>query len=113
MTLSPEDRFNLEVLKLLARLAWADQSLSEQECHVIRGLGRSWAVPEGELHTLMERLTAGGGSLPEPDLEVLRTRPDDVLEAARALSLADGKLAAGEKSLIESIRARLGSAPRG
>ena len=46
--------------------------------------------------------------MPEPDLEVLRTRPDDVLEAARALSVSDGKLAEGEKTMLERITARLG-----
>ncbi len=112
MTLSAEDRFNIEVIKLLLQLAWADQEVSERERLVIQGLGRSWSVPEHALHTLMEQLQAGG-ALPEPDLSVLRTRPDDVLEAARALSTADGRIAEREKSLLETIGARLGEPSRG
>jgi hypothetical protein len=111
MTLSTEDRFNIEVIKLLLQVAWVDRELTQAERLVILGLGRSWNVPEGELHTLMDKLKAGG-TMPEPDLEVLRTRPDDVLEATRALCVSDGKLAEGEKALIERIAARLsGSTP--
>ncbi|HLM45284.1 MAG TPA: hypothetical protein VK458_15540, partial [Myxococcaceae bacterium] len=58
------------------------------------------------LHTLLDRLKAGG-ALPEPDLSVLRSRPDDVLEAARALCVSDGKLAEGEKALLERITTML------
>lgn len=108
MALSTEDRFNIEVIKLLLQLAWADRELSQTERMLIMGLGRSWSVPEGELHTLLDLLKAGG-AMPEPDLEVLRTRPDDVLEAARALCLSDGQLAQDEKALLERITARLGA----
>ncbi len=110
MTLSTEDRFNIEVIKLLLQLAWVDRDVTHAERLVIRGLGRSWSVPETELNSLMESLKAGG-ALPEPDLEVLRTRPDDVLEAARALCVSDGKLAEGEKALLERITARLRNTP--
>ncbi len=110
MPLSTEDRFNIEVIKLLLQVAWVDRQLTQAERLVIMGLGRSWSVPEGELHTLLDRLNAGG-TLPEPDLAVLRTRPDDVLEAARALCVSDGQLAQGEKALLERITAML-AAPK-
>ena len=106
MPLSTEDRFNIEVIKLLLQVAWVDRELTQSERLVIMGLGRSWNVPEGELHTLLDRLKAGG-ALPEPDLSVLRSRPDDVLEAARALCVSDGKLAEGEKALLERITTML------
>ena len=107
MTFSAEDCFNIELLKLLLQMAWADRDLAPAERQFILGLGRSWSVPEGALHKLMGLLEEGA-PLPEPDLEVLRTRPDDVMEAVRALSVADGKLAAGEKGLLDRIIARLG-----
>ena len=108
MTLSTEDRFNIEVIKLLLQVAWVDRELTQAERLVIKGLGRSWNVPEAELTGLMDRLKAGG-DMPEPDLEVLRTRPDDVLEAARALCVSDGALAQGEKALLERITTMLGT----
>ena len=108
MTLSTEDRFNIEVIKLLLQVAWVDRELSQAERLVIMGLSRSWNVPEAELTTLLNVLRAGG-AMPEPDLEVLRTRPDDVLEAARALCVSDGQLAQGEKALLERITGMLGT----
>ncbi|AKJ07520.1 tellurite resistance protein TerB [Archangium gephyra] len=110
MTLSAEDRFNIEVIKLLLQVAWVDREITKAERMVVLGLGRSWNVPEAELHSLMDRLDIGG-TMPEPDLEVLRTRPDEVLEAARALCVSDGKLAEGEKTMLERITSRLGVTP--
>jgi tellurite resistance protein len=107
MSLSAEDRFNIEVIKLLLQVAWSDRQLTHSEQLVIFGLGRSWTVPEHELQSLLEKLKAGS-PLPEPDIEVLRTRPDDVLEAARALAASDGTFAQAEKDLIERIKSRLG-----
>jgi tellurite resistance protein len=107
MTPSTEDRFNIEVIKLLLQIAWSDRQLSHSEQLVIFGLGRSWSVPEKELQALLEKLKTGS-SLPEPDIEVLRTRPDDVLEAARALAVSDGSFAASEKELIDRIKSKLG-----
>ena len=112
MPLSTEDRFNIEVIKLLLQVAWVDREITTAERMVVLGLGRSWSVPEGELHALMDRFKAGG-TMPEPDLEVLRTRPDDVLEAARAMCVSDGKLAEGEKAMLERISAKLGVTPQG
>jgi uncharacterized tellurite resistance protein B-like protein len=107
MTLSTEDRFNTEVIKLLLQVAWSDRQLTHSEQLVVFGLGRSWNVPEKELQSLLEKLKAGG-SLPEPDIEVLRTRPDEVMEAVRALAVSDGQFADTEKDMIERIKARLG-----
>ena len=106
-TISAEDRFNTEVIKLLLQVAWSDRQLTHSEQLVVFGLGRSWSVPERELQALLEKLKAGG-PLPEPDIEVLRTRPDDVMEAVRALAVSDGKFADSEKDMIERIKAKLG-----
>ncbi|MFN7131343.1 MAG: TerB family tellurite resistance protein, partial [Myxococcales bacterium] len=65
------DRFNIEVLKLLLKLAWQDGELAEREQLAIFALGRSWTVPEAELTTLREQLKSGT-ALPEPDLETLK-----------------------------------------
>lgn len=108
MTISTEDHFNTEVIKLLLQIAWSDRKLTHAEHLVIFGLGRSWNVPELELQSLLEKLKAGG-PLPEPDLAALRTRPDDVMDAARALAISDGKFADSEKELIERIKAMLGT----
>lgn len=103
---SPDDRFNMEVLKLLAQLAWGDNMLARAEADAIYGLGRSWLVPEEELQELRERLMEGKRLFP-PDLGLLRSRPEAVLEAARALAVTDGRLDAEEQELLDQVRAYL------
>ncbi len=99
--------FDTEVVKLLLQVAWADDTVEPAEREMIFGLGRSWLVPEAELKVLMERLEQGK-PLPQPNLALLKTRPDDVLEAARALAATDGSMAAAEKEMIAQISELLG-----
>jgi hypothetical protein len=109
MPTSAEDRFNIEVIKLLLQVAWSDDQVDPKEAQMIIGLGRSWEVPELELAALQKRLEAGD-PLPVPDLGLLRSRPDDVLEAARGLVAVDGKVGDEEKEMIEQIKEMLGAA---
>ena len=101
-------KFDNEVVKLLLQVAWADDEVDERETQMILGLGRSWGVPEPELKVLMDRL-AQGLPLPQPNLALLRTRPDDVLEAARGLVLTDGKVAEEESAMLVQIAELLGA----
>ena len=107
MALSTEDRFNLEVLKLLLQVAWADGEVEEREAMMILGLGRSWSVPEPELKELRARLEKGD-PLPQPDMALLKSRADETIEAVRAMVFADGKLERDEDELIEEISSMLG-----
>ena len=81
---SRDDRFNLEVVKLLLKVAWVDREVDE----------------------LLRRVDAGQ-PLPEPDLATLRQRADDVMTAARALVLSDGKIKAEESALLKQLAATL------
>ena len=107
-TVTEEDRFGLEVLKLLAQLAWVDGQVEQRERLVVQGLGRSWSVPEKDLQALLDALQAGRP--PEPDLALLRPRAEEVLEAARALVAAEGREATEEKRLLEDLKQKLGAA---
>lgn len=106
MTLSNEDVFNLEVLKLLLNVAWVDGDVEQHEANMLLGLGRSWSVPEAALQKLMEGIKAGKRPA-EPDYALLRQRPDDALQAARALVLADGKVLPEETQLLKRVQAVL------
>ena len=106
MALSEEDRFNLEVLKLLLNVAWVDGAVEQHEANMLMGLGRSWSVPEAALQKLMECIAAAKRP-GEPDYELLKTRPDDVLMAARALVLADGKVMPEESALLKRVKEAL------
>src|SRR5262245_4059707 len=103
---SSDERFNLEVVKLLLKVAWADHEVDAREKQLILGVARSWSVPEPELKQLMARLEQGQ-PLPEPDVEVLKKRADDVMTAARALVLTDGKVKLEESTLLEQLAATL------
>ncbi len=107
MSPSDADRFNLEVLRLLLQLAWGDGRVEPAEAQMILGLGRSWSVPEPELAELSRQLEAGARLLP-PNLALLRTRKDDVLEAARALTRTDGHLGTEEEELLAQVEELLG-----
>jgi tellurite resistance protein len=103
---SHDDRFNLEVVKLMLKVAWADGQVAPRERQVIMGAARSWHVAEPELKQLMARLDQGD-PLPEPDVAVLKPRADDVMTAVRALVASDGKVAQEETALLEKIAAML------
>ncbi len=100
---SEDERFNVELLKLLVQVAWGDGRLDDRERHAVEGLGRSWLVPEPELQTLLEQLKAGRG-LPAPNLGLLREQPDAAMEAVRALVAVDSRLADSEQTLIQEIK---------
>lgn len=107
MALSAEDTFNLEVLKLLLTVAWVDGTVDPHEAQMVRGLGRSWGVPEMSLRALMDDLKAGKKP-GEPDWALLKTRRDDALTAARALVLSDGTVQPEESALLQRVVALLG-----
>lgn len=106
MALSTDDRFNLEVLKLLLHVAWVDGAVDQAEANMLLGLGRSWSVPEVALQKLLEAVKAGRRPA-EPDWELLRSRSDETLQAARALVLADGRVQKEEIALLKNVQAAL------
>lgn len=106
MALSHDDRFNLEVLKLLLHVAWVDGAVDQTEANMLLGLGRSWTVPEVALQKLMEAVKAGKRPS-DPDWELLRSRSDEALQAARGLVLVDGKVQKEEIALLKNVQAAL------
>lgn len=106
MALSDDDRFNLEVLKLLLNVAWVDGAVDQTEARMLLGLGRSWSVPEAALDKLLEGIAAGRKP-GAPDYALLRQHPDQALEAARALVLVDGRVMPEESTLLKQVQATL------
>jgi uncharacterized tellurite resistance protein B-like protein len=102
-TVSTEDGFNIEVLKLLLQLAWSDDTIALEEVNLILGAAHTWGVPEKEV-TELRRYLEEYESVPAPDMALLRSRPDDVLEAARALIASDGRVHASEQEMLEELR---------
>ena len=88
--------------------ALVDGAVDQHESQLILSLGRSWTVPEGALHALLEDVKEGKKPA-EPDWALLKTRADDAVMAARTLVLADGKVKPDESALLKKIVATLAS----
>ena len=101
--LTTEDRFNIEVLKLMLQMAWSDGKLDAQEAGVILGAARSWGVPESEVAALRRAMESQNAPL-APDLSLLRGRSDEALEAVRAVIASDGRLEAAEQEMLQELR---------
>ena len=92
--------FQIELLKLMARMAAVDGEVAPAEVETIIRAGRRAGVDDLLLETLRATLESGDGGAP-PDLEVLRAHPDEVRRLAREVVAADGILADAE---IEALR---------
>lgn len=80
--------------------------MEQHEANKLLGPGRSWSVPGPALEKLMEVITAGERPA-GPDSTLLRQRPDDALQAAHALVLADGQVRPEETEPLKRVRAVL------
>lgn len=107
---SPADdsRFHLELLKLLAQVAWGDGVLETTELRSFERLARRWNLEGEALSPLMEALAAGKG-LPPPDLALLRSRRAEVLTSAINFANTDGNTSASEAELVQEIEQLLGA----
>lgn len=105
--ITPEDRFRIELLKLLLHVAWSDEEIDPREAHALIGAARQWKLPQEELERL-ERCIDQGEPMPPPNLGLLRQRPDDVLATVRTLIALDTNVHLSEKEMISQIRELLG-----
>ena len=106
----PDDRFHIELLKLLLHVAWSDDELSPEEIRALLAAAQRWSVPLAELQRL-ERGLASGEPLPAPNMGLLRARPQEVLDAARALIESDAQVLFAEEEMFAQIRELLGLPP--
>lgn len=104
---STDPVFNAEALKLLLQVAWADDVLEPQERDFVAKLGPAWKVPEVVMTVLLDHLDRGK-PLPQPNLTLLRTKPDVVIAAAEALIAADGVIDGVEMDFMDQVRQLLG-----
>lgn len=104
---STDPVFNAEALKLLLQVAWADDQLDPKERAFVAGLGPAWRVPEPVMQVLLEHLDRGK-PLPQPNVALLRTKPDAVIAAAEALIAADGVIDGEEMNFVDQVRELLG-----
>lgn len=101
--LTAEDYFNIEVLKLMLQLAWADGRVDPKEAGVILGAARSWGVPETEVSAL-KRAMENQSAVSAPDLALLQGRSEEALMAVRAVIASDGRLDPAEEQMLKELR---------
>lgn len=99
--------FHLEVLKLLVHVAWADGAVDEGEVGVVEELGRSWRVPDAALIDIAGRMRRGEPR-PPPNMQLLKSHPEEVMAAVRTVVLSDGKLDLEELDVLGTIADMLG-----
>lgn len=104
---SDDNAFHLEVLKLLVHIAWADGAIDQVEVAAVEELGRGWNVPPAALSDIAERMRKGQPR-PPPNMQLLKARPDDVMEAVRKVVLSDGKLDLEELDVLGTVAEMLG-----
>jgi len=104
---SPIAEVNVETLKLILQVAWADDTLDPKEREAVAQLGPQWGVPEETMALLLKHLDMGK-PLPQPNLKLLRQHRDVVLAAAEWFIGVDGVIEESEKDFIATVSELLG-----
>lgn len=99
---------NVETMKLLLQVAWANDTLDASERAAIVELGPKWGVPPATLELLLKHLDMGK-PLPQPNLALLRQHRDVVISAAEWFVGVDGVIDETEKDFLSTVRELLGA----
>lgn len=104
---SPIPEVNVETLKLLLQVAWANDTLAPAERATIAVLGPQWGVADETMGFLLKHLDLGK-PLPQPNLGLLRQHRDVVIAAAEWFVSVDGVIDDEEKDFLVTVRELLG-----
>lgn len=99
-------RTELETLKLLLQIAWADHQIDAPEADRIVARARALGFLEVELETFASYLT-GEAPLPPPDLGLLRLHREQTLDTVHAFLREGGVVCADEQQLLDEVAALL------
>ena len=104
---SPSVEVNVETLKLLLQVAWADDTLDPKEREAVVKVGPAWGVPQDTMDLLLKHLDLGK-PLPQPNLKLLREHRAVVLAAAEWFVGVDGVIDETEKEFLVTVGELLG-----
>ena len=107
MTVPTDPRFQVEVLRLLVQVAFANDEITKAESEAILGKARARGVPATEVQCLADAL-AGKAPPPAPDLGVLRLHREEVMTLAREFAALDEGGDADEGQLMSVLEELLG-----
>ena len=107
MTVPADPRFQVEVLRLLVQVAFANDVITPAESAAILGQARARGVPATEVESL-EAALAGTAPPRAPDLGMLRLYREDVIRLARELASLDEGGDEAEGQLVALLEELLG-----
>lgn len=98
-----QERLNLEIVKLLMQVAWADSELADEEVAHIAEVARSGGLGDKAV-AAVESLLRGDSKLPPPDLGFLRKHADVALAAAERMVRSEDGASDDDAAIVEQIR---------
>jgi uncharacterized tellurite resistance protein B-like protein len=101
-----DPRLEMELIKLLMQVAWADGSVGEQEAVRVFDHARRMQLQPRALDLLWECLQ-GKRKLPAPDLGLLRQHAEVACDLAEELVHADGEVTEEEVEVLAQIESML------
>jgi hypothetical protein len=96
------DVFEVEVIKLLLQVAWADEAISSEEATRLLERALEMGLSEAHLAELGTYLR-GEAPLPAPNLGLLKPRRQDVMREIRKLIQREGDLSDDESAVLDEI----------
>jgi uncharacterized tellurite resistance protein B-like protein len=94
--------FELEVIKLLLQVAWADEQMAPEEAASLLAQAKGLGLTDLHLKEL-ETYLSGQKPLPPPNLALLKGRRVEVLRAVKTMLQSDLRVAPEEDEILEQI----------
>ncbi len=95
-------RVDLEALKLLVGVAWADHLIEAEEAEYLMGFALQIGATEHEINELRAALL-DEGRLPGPNLHLLREHKNEVIRAVDQFIAIDHRIVADERMARDAI----------
>jgi len=94
--------FELEVIKLLLQVAWADEEMAPEEAASLLAQAKGLGLTELHLEEI-ETYLSGQEPLPPPNLALLKERRVEVLRAVKTMLQSDLHVAPEEDEILDQI----------
>ena len=101
-----DPKLEMECIKLLMQVAWADHEVGQEEAERIFSHARTLKLSQKAMDVMWECLQ-GSRKLPAPDLGFLRQHADLAYERAEGLVHADGEVTEDEVDALAQVKALL------
>ena len=102
MTDADKAEFHWELMKLLLQVAWADDEVQGADRRLVLGLAERLGLSVERRAELDCRLE-GLGSLPPPNMAMLKARKAEVIQTAEAVVMSDETIADDENEMLQQL----------